>query len=193
VETAPQPAPIETAAVATAGGSRWSPRWILAGAAGIALVIVGLNFRGNPVKPAPPAPVTAPPPAVVPVVVAPDPKESPFGERPKPSFTALDKPVAKPVDKPVDKPVVKPETNPANMWRVIAYTYLSRELAAGKAGEVNQEHPGFEATVFEPQDKKGRYLVALGGFMTRGEALRVQGKARAAGLSRNVYIHDFAE
>jgi hypothetical protein len=185
IETAPQPAPIETAAVATAGASRRFPWWILAAAAGVALVIVGLNFRGNPVKPAPLAPVAAPAPAVVPVVVAPDPKASPFGEKPKPAFTALDKPVV--------KPVVKPETNPANTWRVIAYTYLSRELAAGKTGEVNREHPGFEATVFEPQDKKGRYLVALGGFMTRGEALRVQGKARAAGLSRNVYIHDFAE
>jgi hypothetical protein len=166
-----------------AAPSRRFPRWMLAGAAVVVLVILGLSFRSNPVK-VPPAPVAAPTAPVapaVPAVVAPDPKASPFGERPKPAFQAA------------AEPVVKPQANSANTWRVIAYTFLSRDLAAGKVGEVNQHHPGFEATVFEPHDKKTRYLVALGGSMTRGEALRVQAKARAAGISGNVYIHDFAE
>ena len=39
----------------------------------------------------------------------------------------------------------------------------------------------------------GRYLVALGGFMTRENALSLQKKARAAGLSRDVFVHNYVD
>jgi hypothetical protein len=79
------------------------------------------------------------------------------------------------------------------MWRVIAFTTRTREDAARKAGQVNQSHPDFAARVFTPPEKKGLFLVALGGRMSREDALHVQNKARAARVSRDVYVKKFLD
>jgi hypothetical protein len=47
--------------------------------------------------------------------------------------------------------------------------------------------------VFSTKEKKGYYLVSLGGRMTREDALRRQKKARAEGLARDVYVQNYLE
>ena len=79
------------------------------------------------------------------------------------------------------------------MWRVIAFTYRTRAGAVKKADQVNRRHPGLEARVFSTKEKKGYYLVSLGGRMTREDALRRQKKARAEGLARDVYVQNYLE
>jgi len=157
--------------------ARRFPKWVLVGAAGVVLLILGLNFRRPPEPLPPPAPTpskaraTAPAaPVVAPVV----PKASPFQET-------------------IRKPPSQASPAPKAMWRVIAFTYLSRDAAARKADELNQSHRDFQASVFAPQNKQGRYLVALGGFMTRENAVSLQKKARAEGLSRDVFVHNYVD
>lgn len=93
---------------------------------------------------------------------------------------------------PVSKP--KPATAAGKeMWRVIAFTYRTRDDAARKAQQLNQQHPGLNATVFRPKDKQGYYLVSLGGRVTYEEALRLQRSARAKGLPRDLYVQNYLE
>jgi hypothetical protein len=47
--------------------------------------------------------------------------------------------------------------------------------------------------VFSPAQKMGYYLVALGGRMTREDAVRLQKKARATGLAPDVYVQNYLE
>jgi hypothetical protein len=151
------------------------PKWILVGAAGVVLLILGLNLRR--------APETAVPPARTPSSVA----------TAVSNASPAEETSSKPALKPTVKQAVKPARGAKAMWRVIAFTYLSRDAAARKAEQVNQGHPDYAATVFEPKDKKGWYLVALGGFMIREDAVRLQKKARSEGLARDVYIHNYVE
>jgi hypothetical protein len=79
------------------------------------------------------------------------------------------------------------------MWRVIAFTYKAYDDAAMRADQINQRYPDFHAAVFSPPDKKGYLLVSLGGRMSREDAVRLQGKARAESLARDVYIKKFLD
>jgi hypothetical protein len=78
------------------------------------------------------------------------------------------------------------------MWRVIAFTYRTSVAAAKKAEQLNQYHPGLNATIFSPA-KSGYYLVSLGGRMTHEEAVRVQRSARGKGLPRDLYVQNYSE
>jgi eukaryotic-like serine/threonine-protein kinase len=89
-----------------------------------------------------------------------------------------------------------PKPSPAagqEMWRVIAFTYRTRDAAANKVHQINRHHPGLNATVFSTNDKKGYYLVSLGGRMTREEAVRLQRSARGQGLPRDLYVQNYSE
>ncbi len=76
---------------------------------------------------------------------------------------------------------------------MIAFTFRTRAAAAKKVAQINQRHPRLEATVFAPKQKQGYYLVALGGRMSREEAVRLEKKARAAHLSRDLYVQNYVE
>jgi hypothetical protein len=171
--TAP-PAPLP----GDAAPARPFPKWILVGAAAVVLLILGLNLRHSAETPVQPAPV--------PVAGAPAPRA------PAPIVTTeVEKP--RPLAKPASKPAAASVPARQGMWRVIAFTTRTREDAARKAGQVNQSHPDFAAKVFTPPEKKGLFLVALGGRMSREDALRVQNKARAARVSRDVYVKKFLD
>jgi hypothetical protein len=79
------------------------------------------------------------------------------------------------------------------MWRVIAFTYRTRVAAEKKVQQLNQYHPGLNATVFSPKDKSGYYLVSLGGRMTHEAAVRVQRSARGKGLPRDLYVQNYSQ
>ena len=148
-------------------------KWIFVGAAGVLLLILGLS-------------------------------------RPRPAGVAthsLAASVSHPAETPVPAPlpqaavprVVVPtvrRSSPAagkEMWRVIAFTYRTRDAAGKKVQQLNQHNPGLNAAVFSPKDKSGYYLVSLGGRMTHEEAIRLQHSARGKGLPRDLYVQNYAE
>jgi hypothetical protein len=78
------------------------------------------------------------------------------------------------------------------MWRVIAFTYRTRDAAEKKVQQLNQNHPGLDATVFSPKGQS-YYLVSLGGRMTREDAVHLQHSAIGNGLPRDLYIQNYSE
>ena len=172
-----------------AGPGQRFPKWIPVGAAGVVLLILGLHFRSAPDTPGQPAPA--------PVVAAPVPKASPAGEGAStPVSKVVSPPVSKPVSKLVPKPphvASKPSAAGDGTWRVIAFAFRTRAAAVKKVEQINQRHPRLEAAVFSPKEKQGYYLVALGGRMSHDEALRMEKKARAEHVSRDLYVQNYLE
>jgi hypothetical protein len=165
------------------------PIWIPLGAIGVVVVILGFHFRS-----APDVPVQ---PASSPMGAAPLPKASPAGEG---ASTAGSKVVSTPVSQPVSKLVSKPPeaaSKPSlaggGMWRVIAFTFRTRAAAVKKVEQINQRHPSLEATVFSPKEKRGYYLVALGGRMSHEQALRMEKKGRNEHVSPDLFVHSYLE
>ena len=148
------------------------------GAAAVVLLILGLNFRRAPEAPPqrPAAPVAA---------------------TPVPQASHVEEEQAKPSPlKPVSKPgraELKQAPAGKGMWRVIAFTYRNRAGASKKVSQVNKRHPEFDARVFSPKEKKGYFLVALGGRMSREDAVRLQKKARTEGVARDVYVQNYVD
>ncbi|MEO8597034.1 MAG: SPOR domain-containing protein [Candidatus Solibacter sp.] len=163
--------------------ARRTPRWIFVGAAAVVLLILGWNFWRSPDGPAQaplPTPVstTTPPRTVPPVASSPVPAPS------RPVVTE---------SKPSPRGEASRIAPGKAMWRVIAFTYRSEEAARHKVKQVNEKHPDLKAGVFSPREKKGYYLVALGGRMTRDDAIRVQRQARAERLAHDVYIQNYLD
>jgi eukaryotic-like serine/threonine-protein kinase len=97
------------------------PKWIAVGAAGVLLLILGLNLRR-------PAEVASEPAATTPVSI----------------------PAPKPVLPPAPKPS-SAATPHKEVWRVIAFTYRTSDAAAKKVRQLNQHHPDLHATIFSPK------------------------------------------
>ena len=75
---------------------------------------------------------------------------------------------------------------------------LGRERVGGVGRKIQRDqrmerHPEFDARVFSPKEKKGYFLVALGGRMSREDALRLQKKARTEGVARDVYVQNYLD
>jgi len=175
--TLPAPVHHRDAGAASPGGF---PKWIFAGVAALLLFILVANLRRKPESSQAPRPAQ---PGVE--RVAPPPSKLP--ERPARSEAAREV-------EPKPSPLVPASTGGRAMWRVIAFTYTSRELASQKAKQVNERWPEMRAGVFSPKDKRGYYyLVALGGRMNRVEASRLQRKARGLGLPRDTYVQNYSE
>jgi hypothetical protein len=161
------------------------PKWIPVGAVGVVVLILGLHFRSGPDAPGQPAPA--------PMVAAPPPKAGPAGEG---ATTTGSKAVSQPVSKLVSKPpqvASKSSSAGEGMWRVIAFAFKTRAAAVRKVEQINQRHPRLAAAVFSPKQKQGYYLVALGGRMSREEAVRMEKKARAEHVSRDLYVQNYLE
>ena len=152
------------------------PRWIYFGVLGLLLLIIWLNGWFKTGRRASPARQQAPAPAavIVPGVVS--------GPPPRPVFR-----------QPESVPAPRPVRTGRAMWRVIAYTYTSRAAAEKKARAINGKWPGLHPQVFVPGGANGMYLVALGGRMTREEALDLQKLAHGKGLARDIYIQNYSE
>ena len=99
----------------------------------------------------------------------------------------------------VSRPPVPPEpvaSAPLNRdyWRVIVYTYSAFRAAENKARSINQKWPAARAEVFTPNgSNRSPYLVALGGRMTRADAVALQKTARAKGLPRDTFVRNFSK
>jgi hypothetical protein len=73
---------------------------------------------------------------------------------------------------------------------VIAYTYNHEAQAKEKVGQIAGKHPELRPEVFTPTGH-APYLVALGGPMSREEAFAFAGKAKRAGLPRDLYAQNY--
>jgi hypothetical protein len=91
------------------------------------------------------------------------------------------------------EPPAPPKFVGREYWRVIVYTYAGAAAAEKKAQSIHAKWPGVEAEVFAPNGS-GRppYLVALGGRMTRDEAVRLLKIARGKGMPRDTYIQNYS-
>jgi eukaryotic-like serine/threonine-protein kinase len=107
-----------------------------------------------------------------------------------PAFTPVSAPKPAPVEDLTPPPVAARPASPA-VWRVIAFTYRSREAADKKVKQINSKWPDLHAEVFSPKGRRGYFLVALGDGMTRDDATRLQRKARGKGLPRDTYVQNY--
>jgi eukaryotic-like serine/threonine-protein kinase len=147
------------------------PKWIIAGLAILIFLILIFNLRRKPEAESEIAPVTlAPQVAAAPAAPAPQ---------------AANRSVAPPAE------ITPPSAR--GIWRVIAFTFRSRDMAAKKAKQIDDKWPDLRAEVFAPKGRRGYYLVALGDGMSREEATRVQRKARSRGLPRDTYVQNYSD
>jgi eukaryotic-like serine/threonine-protein kinase len=181
----PVPAPATSAGGVRPGtGKSPVPPWIYFGVGGLLLLIVWLNGwlnvgrRASPDKPPAPAPVRVLGPGVV------------TGPPPRPVFR---QPEPAPAARPVPAPAIRPVPAGRAMWRVIAYTYTSRAAAEKKVRAIGGKWPDLHPQVFVPGGRNGMYLVALGGRMTREEAVNLQRRAHGQGLPRDTYVQNYSE
>jgi hypothetical protein len=158
------------------------PRWIFAGVAILLLAILGFNLRRKPEAPVSQAVL----PAALPAPAPPSERASPI-ERPSPLSRAAVPNTSAP------RAATSQKLSSKAVWRVIAFTYGSHDMAANKAKQVNGRWPEMKASVLAANDRRGLFLVALGGPVTKDEAARVQRKARSLGLPGDTYIQNFSE
>ncbi|HLI85044.1 MAG TPA: hypothetical protein VKV17_14070 [Bryobacteraceae bacterium] len=105
--------------------------------------------------------------------------------RPAPTPVAAIKPIS-------PAPPAEQQRDTLREWRVIAYTYSSHQAAERKAAAITEKWPEAAAEVFRPKGtRRTPYLVALGGWMTRDEAVRLLKAARGKGLPRDTYIQNY--
>jgi hypothetical protein len=176
------PAPARRAPVEPAAPVGF-PRWIFAALAGVLLLILVINLRRRPETPANAAPSAAP-------ATAEPATPQPLPPLPAPSSPAVHPPAGK--ELAADRTAKTTRASDGAVWRVIAFTYTSHDAAAHRAKRVNERWPELHATVFSPKERRGYYLVALGGRMTRAEATRIQHKARSSGLPRDTYVQNYS-
>jgi hypothetical protein len=171
------PDPIPAAPVTPEPAMHYEPRpadpegllkWILAGVAIALFAMLLLDSRRKPEI------------AVLPIPATP----------PSPAAPATTEPL--PAPPPPSTPVKAVAPVPAT-WRVIAFTYRSRDQANKKARQINDRWPDLHASVFTPGKQRGYYLVALGDRMDRDEATRLQRKARRLGMPRDTFVQNYSE
>lgn len=188
-------------------------RWTLAEIASVlAPPPASVAVSVEPPAPLPePQPVIAPEPQAVPVPLPHPPAAIPkwiyagvavlllfiaffnLRRRPEPTPATTTIPAAVMTQAPPTPPVTASVPPAQAMWRVIAFTYRSRDIATKKAEQINNRWPDLRAEVFAPKAPGGYYLVALGDGMKRDEATRLQRKARSLGLPRDTYVQNYSE
>jgi hypothetical protein len=156
--------------------SRWvfAPVWVA-----VALLIMLLARKPQPVSSRPALPPARSRVVSVPINVP----------NPAPAPVAAVVPALVPAVPPPTPP--PPQTAPSRIWRVISYTYSRAEDAAKMVGEINRRFPQLQAERFFPNDKAGPYFVALGGRMTRTEAVRLRERAISSGLPPDTFVRNF--
>jgi eukaryotic-like serine/threonine-protein kinase len=87
-------------------------------------------------------------------------------------------------------PQAAPGRNGTPNWRVIAYTYDLQPQAQAKVDQIAHQNPNLQVEVFAPHGH-APYLVALGGLMTRDEAIGLRNQLRGKGFPRDIYAQNY--
>lgn len=183
-----------TSARRTRASRRALPLWAYAA---LAAILAGLGFIFFPkyvplaISPAPPAPQhSGNASSEVPI--------SNFPQTPPPAETVP--PISEPTPNEAGAttsaaaavPSSEAPPRPREVWRVVAYTYFRYPDAQLKAKTINRRWPAGKANVFSPKgSNRPPYLVALGGVMTRDQAVRLLKIARGKGLPRDTFIQNY--
>jgi eukaryotic-like serine/threonine-protein kinase len=188
IPVAPLPPAIEEDEPHVAKPSR--PMWLYVALALAVLAVIGWLALRPKSAPAPdntpPAPTQA---------VAPPSPEAPAPEA-KPSPETKTLPSAKPSPAPAhESRSASPAavSNGRSVWRVIAYTYKSQQLATDMVAQLAGKHPNLKVSVFDPPGRSGVYQVILGGDMDRDQATKMLDKAHSMGMPADTYIQNFSE
>lgn len=75
-------------------------------------------------------------------------------------------------------------------WRVVVFTYKSKEQAEKKVSSLAHEHPELAPAVFSPINR-APWLVTIGGVLDRDKAYELAHKARSLGLPRDAYAQNY--
>ena len=121
---------------------------------------------------------------------APIPTLATMPEQSPSSVAAASNPTATTATSPTPAATAASASTARTQWRVVAYTYNHEDQAKAKAALIASQHAFLNPEVFSPKGH-GRYLVTIGGVMSRNEALAFRKRARAAGLPRDTYAQNF--
>jgi hypothetical protein len=172
-----RPVPQPVSPPAPAAGRKRIPAWALAGlGVGAAFLLLMLTMKPRPASPPVPAPAEH---------ATADRMSEPA---PAPALSRAPDPPAKPT--PLQAPVPTPSRS---IWRVISYTYSKADDTARMVSEINRKWPHLKAEQFTPNGSGPPFCVALGGRMTRSEALRLQQEAISAGLPPDTFARNFSK
>ena len=75
-------------------------------------------------------------------------------------------------------------------WRVVVFTYKSKEQAEKKVSSLAHEHPELVPAVFSLMNRDP-WLVTIGGVLDRDKAYELAHKARRLGLPRDAYAQNY--
>jgi hypothetical protein len=75
----------------------------------------------------------------------------------------------------------------------VIYTYDAAADAQMRAQAINGKHPDLKAEVFSPNGNAGPYLVAIGGQMSRNDAVTLRQRALRLGLPRDTYVQNYKQ
>ena len=75
-------------------------------------------------------------------------------------------------------------------WYVIAYTFNGAEQAAIRVAAIAKKNPALHPKIVAPGGHRP-YLIALGGPMSRPDAVALQRRARESGLPRDTFVRNY--
>ena len=184
-----------TSARRSPGAPRALPLWAYAA---LAAILAGLGFLFLPKSvplalfPTPPPPQHSGP-ASIKVPPSSFPGTPPPSAETAPPISEPTPPEAGPTTSAAATvPSAEAPPQPREVWRVVAYTYFRYADAQLKAKTINRRWPAGKATVFFPNgSNRPPFLVALGGLMTRDQAVRLLKIARGKGLPRDTFIQNY--
>lgn len=114
-------------------------------------------------------------------------------DAPQQSAVADSHPAATP--KTTESPVSAPAAQTAHpqagvQWRVVVFTYRSKEQAEKKVSSLAHDHPELTPAVFSPVNR-APWLVTIGGVLDRDKAYALAHRARSLGLPRDAYAQNY--
>lgn len=78
----------------------------------------------------------------------------------------------------------------SRLWRVVAFTFRSRNSAAREAKKINRQWPDLHASVADPKQRHGHYRLTLGRPMMREKAVELQRRARSVGVPADTELNE---
>jgi hypothetical protein len=180
----PVPPPLPARAPRAVAGRGFPIRWVPVLGVFAALGLGAVLLRKPDAPPPAPPPDPAPSAAIAPKPVVPSAARvaAPLADVSLPRPSALS-----------NKPERHEKSVGPAVWRVVAWTYSTRQAAEKKVHTLNRKSPQWKAEVFAPNGSRGPYFVSVGGRMTRADALQLQARARAKGLPNDTFARNFSK